>query len=265
MRCTLQPTQTFNNTTKFAKDQLQLQFIMKVSYYNNYQDMSQQASQIILAALEARPNLMLCAATGGSPTGTYQLLATAFSTQPNLFEQLRLFKLDEWVGLSMTHPQSCEAYLRKHLIAPLRISEDRYFSFYSQPEHPLIECQKMAKTLEQQGPIDICVLGIGVNGHIGLNEPAATLHPNCHVASLSVSTLSHPMIQALETLPTHGLTVGVGDILKAKKVILLIAGQHKKEATEQLLRQQITTQLPASLLWLHNDVECLIDKAAMQA
>lgn len=117
--------------------------------------------------------------------------------------------------------------------------------------------------MQTQAPIDLCILGLGKNGHIAFNEPGDTLHPYCHVAQLSPESMQHTMAQTMQTQPTYGLTLGMADILSAKKIILLITGSNKKSAIEKLLQSNLTTHLPASLLWLHPDVDCLIDENSL--
>ena len=142
------------------------------------------------------------------------------------------------------------------------IPEDRYIAFQSDPENPEAECERIQQILDQKGPIDICILGIGMNGHIALNEPAPSLHTNCHVAHLSQKSLQHPMIAGDTEKPGYGLTLGMANIFQSRLIILLINGIKKREITQAFLEQKISTELPASLLWLHPNVICLIDREA---
>lgn len=136
---------------------------------------------------------------------------------------------------------------------------------YSVPKRsgePEAECERIQQILDQKGPIDICILGIGMNGHIALNEPAPSLHTNCHVAHLSQKSLQHPMIAGDTEKPGYGLTLGMANIFQSRLIILLINGIKKREITQAFLEQKISTELPASLLWLHPNVICLIDGEA---
>ncbi len=233
---------------------------MNIHYCQNYYQLSQLAASIVIEAVARKPDSLLCAATGNSPTGLYDRLALDHHKNPGMFNQLRVIKLDEWGGISMNNPISCEAYLQKHIIGPLQISKDRYFAFHSSPESTVNECKRIQNEIENYGPIDICILGIGTNGHIGLNEPAPALVAHCHEASLTDHTLQHQMIQSAIDKPRFGLTLGMKNILESKIILLLITGSHKQKVTRQLLTQEITTQLPASFLWLHSQVTCIIDK-----
>ncbi len=225
---------------------------------DSYEQLSQEAAAIVVDRLEENSKLLLCAATGSSPTGTYELLVQEYKHRPQLFTDMSIIKLDEWGGIPMDDPGTCESYLQHYLIQPIQINASRYISFKSQPLDPGLECKLKQKELDLRGPIDICIVGIGVNGHIALNEPADFLEPQIHVASLAETTLKHPMVKAMITRPSYGLTLGMRDILESKMVILLISGISKQSITRSFLEGKVTTYLPASFLWLHPNVVSLI-------
>lgn len=162
----------------------------------------------------------------------------------------------------MNTPPTCEYYLENHLIGPLQIGKDRYISFQSNPRDPAEECSRIQQELAKAGPIDICILGLGMNGHLALNEPGEFLKVGVHVAELSKSSLMHPMIKEMNVKPSYGLTLGMKDILQSASIILLNSGAKKKEITVQLLNAKISTALPASMLWRHSNAVCLIDQEA---
>lgn len=237
---------------------------MKTGFVNSYKELSKKAKDFVFKEIEKNRNLLLCAATGGSPTGLYQLLAEEFQKNSELFFDLRVLKLDEWGGIPSNDSATCESYLQKHLVQPLHISEKRYFGFDSNPEDPQEECKRIQQKLLDEGPIDVCILGIGSNGHLALNEPNPVLQNGCHVAELSEKSLQHAMISDKLTKPSYGLTLGMADIFQSKKILLLIDGAQKKEIVQQFLSKKITTDLPASLLWLHPNVFCLINKETIK-
>jgi len=229
---------------------------MQVEYFDTELALAEKASSDIVAAIQKKPDLLLCAATGNTPTTTYQHLVTKqhlFST-----DQMRILKLDEWGGVPAHHPGTCESYLQTHLIKPLKIDPARYFSFQSDPTDPVSECQRIQQILQQERPIDLCVLGLGLNGHLAFNEPGVYLHPNCHVAQLTKDSLGHSMAKDMQGVNLYGLTLGMSDILASKQILLLISGASKKAITQSLLEGKISTHLPASFLWLHNNVKVFI-------
>jgi galactosamine-6-phosphate isomerase len=233
---------------------------MNITYCQNYDQMSLMASTMVIDEVSRKSNSLICTATGNSPTGLYKLLSKQAIKNKNLFSKVRVIKLDEWGGVPIDDGITCESYLKENVLVPLEIEPNRYFSFNSNPTNPSEECGRMQAALEQNGPIDICILGLGINGHIGFNEPASFLKLNCHQADLSKQSLLHNMIQAAIEKPRYGLTLGLKNILDSKKVIMLITGKGKQQVTKEFLAQKITPQLPASFLWLHDHVECLIDE-----
>jgi len=228
----------------------------------NDERLSAQAAALVISEIEAKPNLLLCAATGNSPTGLYRALAERAHTDPDLFRALRVIALDEWGGLRETDPGSTTGYLRERLLDPLAITNDRFFAFDTRAD-PAQACQKMRSQLEHAGPIDVCVLGLGANGHVGFNEPAASLTPNCHVAQLTAETLQHAMTRSMKAPPGFGLTLGLQEILASRRILLLVTGKGKHHTVARLLSEEVTTTLPASLLWLHDNVDCLVDRAVL--
>ena len=228
----------------------------------DYDSMSRRAAELIVGALRVRPDLLLCTATGSSPTRTYDLLAQQYPSEPQLFSRLRLVKLDEWGGLPPEDPGTCETYLRRHLTGPLNILPDRYHTFRGDAPDPEAECRNIERALENHGPLHLCVLGLGVNGHLGFNEPADALHPGPHVAPLTEQSLAHPMVRHARGRVRYGLTLGMGDILRAEKILLLVNGPHKREPLLRMLTPQVSTRFPASFLWLHPDVTVLCDAEA---
>lgn len=237
---------------------------MEIELCNTYEELSQKASAVILRELERKKDLLLCTATGNSPTGTYQLLVSKYRMQPDFFDSLRILKLDEWGGIPFQHPGTCESYLQAHLIRPLEITGSRYVGFNSDPTNPVEECQHIQDKLTREGPIDLCILGLGMNGHLAFNEPADYLEAHCHIAKLSSTSMQHSMALEMPVKPGYGLTLGMADILQSKMILMLITGNQKKKIVHRFLSEKITTLLPASLLWLHPNVICLIEKDTME-
>lgn len=228
----------------------------------DYEEMSRRAEVYILSELRRRPNLVVCASAGGTPTGLYGRLASRARRDPRLFRKLRVLQVDEWGGLTKAHPASCETDLRTKLLEPLKITRDRYFGFRTESPNATGECARMRDWLARNGPIDICILGLGLNGHVAMNEPSSQLVPHAHVAALTRSSLRHPMLEGLKAKPRYGLTLGMRDILSSRLVLLLVSGTHKRSALKKLLEPKVTTQFPASFMWLHPRGLVLCDRAA---
>ncbi len=236
---------------------------MKITYFTNYTELSDYASGLIIENVSKKPDLLFCAASGGSPLGTYRGLAEYHKNNPGAFENFRVVKLDEWGGIPMDNDQSCETYLQRNLLQPLEIPASSYISFESDAADKQAECERIGSCLQSSGPIDICLLGLGLNGHIAFNEPADYMIADCHITDLSEDSMKHPMAMNMGIVPAYGLTIGLKDILLSGKIIILISGKGKAEIFKNFLSGKITPFLPASFLWLHPDTECLVDSESI--
>ncbi len=217
-------------------------------------ELNEQVSDLLIREIRQNPQALVCAATGNSPTGIYQKLVEKQSSI--VVAGLSFIKLDEWYGLGADDAGSCEYYLNTHLLAPLKVSPDRYIAFDGKTNEPIADCKRVQHLLEEHGPIGLCILGLGQNGHIAFNEPADALQPHAHLAQLSKTSLTHTMIKDTNTEIELGFTLGMADILQSKKIILVVNGTHKHEIMQRLTEEKVSTQLPASFLWLHPDVQC---------
>jgi galactosamine-6-phosphate isomerase len=233
---------------------------MRIHYFSDFKEMSQAGFQIVKTEIESKPNLLFCVASGGSPSGLYAEMAKEKSQNPAFCEQLRVVKLDEWGGMEEGSEATSEVDVRTKFILPLEIAPDRYWGADPFTSDPYAECGKMESTIQNEGPIDICILGIGVNGHIALNEPSEKLTLGFHVCQLAETTLNNGMLKSLKQPPSFGMTMGIGNILESKRILLFFSGSGKKEAFQRLLMPGITTQFPASLLWIHPNVDVLVDR-----
>jgi galactosamine-6-phosphate isomerase len=227
----------------------------------DYEMLSRRAADWLFERLRDKPDALVCLAAGSTPKRAYELLAEHGNRELGLFARSRWIKLDEWGGLPMDDPATCEQQLRELLVTPLSLS-DRYTAFNSNPVEPAAECRRISSWLKDNGPIDCCVLGLGINGHLGFNEPAEALQVHAHVAQLSDSSLSHSMLHASPRRPTFGLTLGMADLLTSRSILLLVSGKSKRGPLQRLMTESITTSFPASLLHAHREVTVLCDVAA---
>jgi len=224
--------------------------------------MSVRAAHLIADEVRRDRRLVIGAATGSTPTRAYELLAEMAAGDSSVFADLRLLKVDEWGGLPLDDPATCEVYLQHKLVRPLSISRERYLGWDSQPRDPDAECRRVERWLCEHGPIGVCVLGLGANGHLAFNEPADVLHPGPHAARLSRESLRHPMLGLSRATPAYGLTIGMADILRSRQILLLVSGAHKSTQLARLREPIVSTHFPASFLWLHPDVTILCDREA---
>ncbi len=229
----------------------------------DYKSASRVAADILYDEIKSDPRLLLCAATGSSPIGTYKALNARLLGDVDSSRSIRILKLDEWGGLLPNDPSSCEFHLHDRLIRPLDLHPSQCVGFQPDTLDAEKECTRIESWLAANGPIDVCVLGLGTNGHIGFNEPADELDPRSHVAQLSDESMSHSMLDGVKTRPTFGMTVGMQAILASRMILLLVFGEATAAQLNRLLTGEVSTQFPASFLTQHRNVTCVCDKAAM--
>ena len=227
--------------------------------------MSSQAADILCEELKQKPEMLLCLSAGGTPTGLYEELVRRHIRNPKPFGRFRAMGVDEWGGLPAGSPGTCQADLEIKLLAPMEIKRSRFQLFRTNSANPERECARMARWLAANGPIDVCILGLGLNGHVAMNEPNRALNPHIHVATLAQSSSHHPMLKSAKRRPRYGLTLGLHEILSSRKILLLVSGEAKRPILKKLLQSPVTTNLPASFLWLHPHTTVLCDQAALGA
>jgi galactosamine-6-phosphate isomerase len=237
--------------------------LLRLRAAKDYRTMSRWAAEFIEAELKQKPDLLLCASAGGTPTGLYRRLAERYKAAPSLFKKWRVLQIDEWGGLPRGHPATCRTDLQNKLLKPLDIGPGRFAGFMSDAPDPERECERIRRWLAANGPIDICLLGLGLNGHVAMNEPADEFVPHAHVTRLARTSLRHGMLKDLADKPRYGLTLGLGDILCSRRILLVVSGRAKRDVLKRLLQPQISPRFPASFLWLHPDVTILCDRDAV--
>lgn len=228
---------------------------MRIIETKDYQEMSALAAELIGAQLLLKPRCVLGLATGSSPIGTYEKLVEAYQAGRLDFSQARTVNLDEYCGLSGENPQSYRYFMEKHLFSLVNIPRENTYLPNGVAEDLEEESRRYEALVERLGGVDLQLLGIGRNGHIGFNEPTDSFPPAVHPVALTESTIqaNSRLFARIEDVPTRAVTMGIGTILKARR-ILLIAGADKKAILEEALTGKVTPWVPASVLQLHRDV-----------
>lgn len=228
---------------------------MRILETKNYEEMSALAADIIGAQVLLKPRCVLGLATGSSPIGTYQKLIEACRQGRLDFSQVRTVNLDEYCGLTGDNPQSYRYFMDHQLFSQVNIPRENTFLPDGMAQDMEEESRRYEALVPSLGGVDLQLLGIGHNGHIGFNEPTDSFPPTVHQVELTESTIqaNSRLFDRIEDVPTQAITMGVGTILKADK-ILLIAGADKKSIVEEALYGKVTPQVPASVLQLHRDV-----------
>lgn len=231
-------------------------------FHPDEESMSKAVAARLAREVRARRNALICVATGQTPKRAYELVVAQARVEPDLYAAARWLKLDEWGGLAMDDPASCENFLRQVLLTPLAVPPERYFGWESQPADATAECRRVAAWLAAHGPIDLQVLGLGENGHLGFNEPASELQSGPHVAQLSPASLAHSMLGRSRGRVAYGLTLGMADILGARRILLLVSGRHKARQLLRLATGEASPQFPGSMLRRHPAVSVFCDATA---
>lgn len=235
---------------------------MQFVSFPDYESLSQQAATHVLDFIQKKPNALICIATGNSPKRTYEVLAEQSKKNQTPFKNASIIQLDEWVGLSKDNESSCAYFIQNQVVSPLNIDLTNVFYFDGKTESPNAEIERANQFIDSNNGIDLCILGMGKNGHLGFNEPADFFSKRTHLVPLEEETQSHPMVETLEEKPRFGITLGMEDILKSKKVILMFTGTGKEAVFEKFQSKIITPKVPVSALWEHPNCLCFVDLSA---
>lgn len=237
---------------------------MKFKVFNSYEELSAYSAELVAGVVREKEDAVLGLATGSSPLGLYEELIKLYDDGNLDFSKVKSINLDEYVGLDGTHNQSYRYFMDLNLFNHINIDKNNTHVPDGVAEDLQKGAEKYDELIESMGGVDVQILGIGPNGHIGFNEPAEKLNLNTHVADLTQETIkANARFFASESdVPTQAVTMGMGPIMKAKKVILIASGENKAWAVKSLIDDVITTNIPATLLKLHTDVTVLLDRSA---
>ncbi len=237
---------------------------MRIIVTKDYESMSKRAANMVAAALKEKPNLVLGLATGGTPIGMYQVLIELYKAGQVDFCQMTTFNLDEYCGLSPEHPQSYHYYMNHNLFSHINMKPKRINIPDGTSGNMEDECLRYEDAMQQAGGIDLQILGIGVNGHIGFNEPGAPFGGKTGVVELTESTIeaNARFFESSEEVPRRAISMGIKSIMRARRIILLASGNNKAEAVFHAALGPVTPDLPASALQLHPDATMILDKEA---
>ena len=238
---------------------------MKIYKVSNYHEMSKKAASILAAQIVADPKSTLGLATGSTPIGAYEFLCKWYQEGILDFSRIKTMNLDEYRGIKRENSQSYYHFMKEHLFDHVNIKEENTHIPDGECEDANTICREYEKLIQKGNGVDLQLLGIGRNGHIGFNEPAETFARECHCVTLAQSTIvaNKRFFEKAEDVPRQAYTMGIGTIMKAEKILLLASGEDKAEALYQTICGPVTPKVPASILQFHKNVIIIADEAAL--
>ena len=237
---------------------------MRIIVCDNYEEVSKEAAKLVAGLVNLKPDCILGLATGSTPVGMYNNLIELYKNGELDFSQVKSFNLDEYYPIAKTNENSYDFFMNDVLFSHINRKKENINIPNGEAEDADKECTEYEEKLNKAGGVDLQILGIGVNGHIGFNEPDENLIAVTHKTGLTESTIeaNARFFESKEQVPTMALTMGIASILKSKKIVLLANGKAKHNAVKALLNDEITTNNPATMLKVHPDVVLICDKAA---
>lgn len=238
---------------------------MKIYKAKDYEEMSRIAANILSAQVILKPDCVLGLATGSTPVGAYRQLVEGYKKGDLDFSQVRTVNLDEYKGLDPSCEQSYRFFMNDNLFSHINISmENTYVPDGTEMDSQKV-CSKYNEIILRLGGIDMQLLGIGHDGHIGFNEPADAFEPETHCVDLTPLTINanKRFFEKEEDVPRQAYTMGIKNIMHARKILMVVSGQDKAEILKKAIQGPITPQVPASILQLHQDMTLVADEAAL--
>lgn len=238
---------------------------MRIIEAENYQDMSRKAANIISAQMIMKPDSVLGLATGSSPVGIYEQLVEWYKKGDLDFSKITTVNLDEYKGLNRENDQSYYYFMHQHLFDHVNVRpECTHVPDGTEPDSQK-ECKRYEELVDSLGGADLQLLGLGHNGHIGFNEPAPIFEKATHCVDLTESTIeaNKRFFASADEVPRQAYTMGIGTIMKAKKILVVVSGEDKAEIVAKAFYGDVTPEVPASILQMHQDVTVVADKAAL--
>ena len=238
---------------------------MKIIRTKDYRDMSRKAANIISAQMILKDDSVLGLATGSTPIGTYDQLVDWYKKGDLDFSKITTVNLDEYKGLPKENDQSYWYFMNKNLFSRVNIRPDYHFLPDGMNLDSANECERYEKLIDSLGGLDLQLVGLGRNGHIGFNEPCDSFPQDVHVVDLTESTIeaNKRFFASADDVPKQAYTMGVGTILRAKMILLVVSGKDKAEALNAVVNGPITPQVPGSVLRLHPNVIIVADEDAL--
>lgn len=238
---------------------------MKIYRAKDYDDMSRKAANIISAQVIMKSNCVLGLATGSSPVGAYRQLIEWYEKGDLDFSEVKSINLDEYKNIAKGDKQSYYYFMKHNLFRHINIKEENTFIPDGMAEDSTSECTRYDEVIQTLGGIDLQLLGLGHNGHIGFNEPDEAFEKRTHCVALAQSTIdaNSRLFENQKDVPSYAYTMGIKTIMQAKKIVVIVSGKDKAEIVNKAFFGPVTPAVPASILQMHNDLILVCDEEAL--
>ena len=238
---------------------------MKLFITDSYSELSQQAAEDLVQLTATSNAPVVCTASGDTPAGLYKDLFDKVKNKEADIADWYFLGLDEWAGMNGGDQGSCRYHLDHQLLNPLKVTDDKIIFFDGRAGDLQGECDRIENFIQEHGAIDVCILGLGLNGHIGMNEPGTPIDTRSHISQLDPLTAQvGQKYFTAETPLSEGVTLGLATILESKHIMLLVSGAKKAAIVKQVLEGEISENIPGTLLRNHRGLRVYLDKAAEQ-
>jgi galactosamine-6-phosphate isomerase len=238
---------------------------MEIIINNTYEKMCIQVADDLVSLMQSEASPLFCPASGDTPSGIYKELSNRFTDKKLEVSNWSFIGLDEWAGMDGSDDGSCREYLDRQLFQPLKVAENKIFFFNGKASDLQEECIQAEKFIKSNGAIHVCLLGLGMNGHIGMNEPGTSGKSLSHIASIDASTqqVGQKYFKSPKDL-SKGLTLGIGSIIASRHIFLVVSGKQKSAIVKEIIQGDISENIPATLLREHSGLRIYLDQAAAE-
>lgn len=231
--------------------------------FETYQKMSEKATDALIKLIKEKPNAVVSPASGNSPEGLYRNFVERVKQENIEVSELFFVGLDEWMGMNGSDEGSCRYYLNEQLFFPLKINEERIAFFDGRAQDPEAECDRIDNAIFEHNGIDLAIVGLGMNGHVGMNEPGTPPDLHAHISQIDPVTAAVGQKYFKEkTNLSSGLTLGIANLMEAKNIMLVVNGEKKAGIVKKVLQEEISIEIPASLLRNHSNFSVYADAEA---
>lgn len=239
---------------------------MKLIRTENYAEMSLLAGKMMAEKIRSNPSITLGLATGSTPKGVYQYLIKDHHENGTSYQNVKSVNLDEYIGLPLNDPNSYHYFMQENLFNHIDIDQNHAYIPNGTAPDLEKECVRYENLINELDGVDLQILGIGQNGHIGFNEPGTPFNSRTHVVTLAEDTIeaNSRFFNSIDEVPTQALSMGIASILDSKEILLLASGEAKAEALHRLLNEGVSEDFPASALKQHQNVTIIADKDALK-